>query len=76
MNTEDLDIFRPQMMGGVSGTSKSHKNDCNGDKQEEWDEHLPFISMAHWSTPHELTGFSPNLEKCHVSEKAVQLDNI
>merc|ERR1711893_170362 len=29
-------------------------------KQEEWDEFLPFISMAYRATPHESTGFSPN----------------
>jgi hypothetical protein len=30
------------------------------EKQENWDEHLPFISMAYRATPHESTGFSPN----------------
>ena len=30
------------------------------DKQEEWDEHLPFIAMAYRAIPPESTGFSPN----------------
>lgn len=29
-------------------------------EQEQWDEYLPFISMAYRATPHESTGFSPN----------------
>ena len=29
-------------------------------KQEEWDEHLTFIAVVYWVTPHEPTGFSPN----------------
>jgi transposase InsO family protein len=28
--------------------------------QAEWDEHLPFISMAYRSTPHETLGLTPN----------------
>ena len=30
------------------------------DKQEEWDEQLPFIAMAYRSIPNESTGFTPN----------------
>ena len=29
-------------------------------EQENWDEHLPFISMAYRSTPHQTLGISPN----------------
>ena len=29
-------------------------------EQDEWDEHLPFVSMAYRATPQESTGFSPN----------------
>ena len=29
------------------------------DKQEEWDEHQPFIAMAYRANPHGSTGFSP-----------------
>ena len=29
-------------------------------EQENWDEYLPFLSMAYRSTPHETLGFSPN----------------
>ena len=30
------------------------------EKQDEWDEHLPYIMMAYRSTPHETTGYTPN----------------
>ena len=29
-------------------------------EQENWDEHLPFLSMAYRSTPHQTLGISPN----------------
>ena len=29
-------------------------------EQENWDEHLPFVSMAYRSTPHQTLGISPN----------------
>ena len=30
------------------------------DHQSDWDEHLPFLTMAYRSVEHETTGFSPN----------------
>ena len=30
------------------------------DEQENWDEHLPFLSMAYQATPNKSTGLSPN----------------
>ena len=30
------------------------------DQNEDWDDHLPYISMAYRATPQESTGFSPN----------------
>ena len=30
------------------------------DKQDDWDEYLPYISMAYRATPQESSGFSPN----------------
>ena len=29
--------------------------------QNTWDEHLPFVMLAYWSSVHDSTGFSPNM---------------
>ena len=30
-------------------------------KQNTWDEHLPYVMLAYWSSVHDSTGFSPNM---------------
>ena len=54
--------FRPQSDGQSERNIKtlSKMIAMFAKHQEEWDEHLPFLSMAYRSTPHEVTGFSPN----------------
>lgn len=54
--------FRPQSDGqserNIKTLIKMVSMTC--EKQEDWDEHLPFLSMAYRATPHEASGVTPN----------------
>ena len=54
--------FRPQSDGQSERNIKtlSRMVAMSADDQADWDEHLPFISMAYRATPQTSTGLSPN----------------
>ena len=67
--------FRPQSDGQSKRNIRTpRENDCNGNGQTgRMDEHLPFISMAYRSNPHESTGFTPNF-MMHGQELSMPVD--
>jgi transposase InsO family protein len=54
--------FRPQSDGQSERNIKTliKMVAMTAEHQSEWDEHLPFLSMAYRSTPHESSGLTPN----------------
>jgi len=54
--------FRPQSDGQSERNIKTliRMVAMTARHQSEWDEHLPFLSMAYRSTPHESSGITPN----------------
>lgn len=54
--------FRPQSDGQSERNIKTliKMVAMTAEHQTEWDEHLPFLSMAYRSTPHEGSGLTPN----------------
>ena len=54
--------FRPQSDGQSERNIKTLTRmvAMTAEDQEDWDEHLPFLSMAYRATPHEALGVSPN----------------
>ena len=54
--------FRPQSDGQSERNIKTLTKmiAMSTTQQQDWDEHLPFLSMAYRATPHETTGLTPN----------------